>query len=249
MADERKAYMRDVYSRYWLTARETKYGFLPYDKNLCKFVCRAVPKGSTMLEVAMGTGYPFADFFQRIGYHVSGIDISERLIEKSRMVNPNIVAKVCEAENLLFPDNQFDCTYCFHSTWYFSDLFKAIDEMIRVTKPNGLVVFDIQNLRNKRIAERFERSRRKKKTLIFKLYYWARFRVWIHHDVVYETPIEPRRVYEHLAFPFSVLTVDPADELHIGMPPSDFPEYQRLVIVVSVGGNKYARNNSDKTIF
>jgi len=33
----RKKYMRDIYSQYWITAREKIYGFTQYDKNLIKY--------------------------------------------------------------------------------------------------------------------------------------------------------------------------------------------------------------------
>ena len=44
-------------------------------------------------------------------------------------------------EKIDYPESYFDCTYCFASTWYFPDLYKSIDEMIRVTKKNGLLFF------------------------------------------------------------------------------------------------------------
>jgi len=40
---DRKAYMRDIYSRYWITAREKIYGFSEYDRNLCKLILELSP--------------------------------------------------------------------------------------------------------------------------------------------------------------------------------------------------------------
>ena len=31
---DRKTYMKNIYSKYWIYAREREYGFLEYDKNL-----------------------------------------------------------------------------------------------------------------------------------------------------------------------------------------------------------------------
>jgi len=150
---DRKTYIKNIYSKYWIDAREKKYGFPEYDKNLCNYICNNVPNHGKLLEVAIGTGYPFADFFQKAGYSVCGIDIAPDLIKKCKQLNPKIITKVGDAEDLAFPDDSFDCTYCFHSTWYFPDLNKAIDEMIRVTMPGGLVLFDIQNRNNKEILK------------------------------------------------------------------------------------------------
>ena len=154
---DRKTYMKNVYSKYWLTAREKKYGFMEYDKNLCDYVCKQIANGAKILEVAIGTGYPFADFFQKNGYSVYGIDISPKLIEKVNKLYPVINAKVGDAENIEYQDSYFHCTYCFHSTWYFSDLEKAVDEMIRVTRPGGLIIFDIQNRSHSEIERAYQK--------------------------------------------------------------------------------------------
>src|SRR5215207_10718736 len=103
--------MRDVYASYWLTARDKKYGFLNYDKELCDFLSRSVADASALLEVAIGTGYPIADFLQRSGYAIHGVDISPALVERCREINPAIEAKVGDAEHLEFEADSFDATY------------------------------------------------------------------------------------------------------------------------------------------
>ena len=42
---DRKKYMRDIYSKYWITSREKKYGFLEYDKNLIGYITKNVGGG------------------------------------------------------------------------------------------------------------------------------------------------------------------------------------------------------------
>mgnify|MGYP001281726718 CR=1 FL=1 len=117
-----KKHMRDKYSNYWITAREKKYGFLEYDKNLIEYITENADKGEgRILEVGVGTGYPFATTFQEKGYDVYGIDISPQLVDKCKKSYPNIKCEVGDAENLPYKDNFFDVVYCFHSTWYFPD--------------------------------------------------------------------------------------------------------------------------------
>ncbi len=120
---DRKTYMKNVYSKYWLTAREKKYGFMEYDKNLCDYVCKQIANGAKILEVAIGTGYPFADFFQKNGYSVYGIDISPKLIEKVNKLYPVINAKVGDAENIEYPDDFLDSP--FTNNWYPGHVYLA----------------------------------------------------------------------------------------------------------------------------
>jgi len=55
---DRKKYIKEIYSRYWLNARERIYWFSEYDKNLCRHIHEHIPKGWKILDVGIGTGYP-----------------------------------------------------------------------------------------------------------------------------------------------------------------------------------------------
>ncbi len=117
---DRKTYIKEVYSKYWIDAREKKYGFLDYDKNLCSLLINLVDdvRGKKFLEVAIGTGYPFAFYFDSVGAEVFGIDISPDLVAKCQNAYPNVRCEVGDAEKLPYQD-MFDIVYCFHSSWYF----------------------------------------------------------------------------------------------------------------------------------
>ena len=68
------------------------------------------------------------------------------LIDRVKESLPNINAKVGDSEDLEFLDNFFNIVFCFRSTWYFPNLIKAINEMLRVAKNDGIIMFDIQNI-------------------------------------------------------------------------------------------------------
>ena len=240
---DRKTYIRDVYSQYWLTAREQVYGFSDYDKQLCEHIGQRVEGGAKLLEVAIGTGFPFADFFQRAGFDVHGVDISPDLVQRCRELNRDITATVGDAEELDYPDEFFDCTYCFHSTWYFSDLPKAIGQMLRVTRRGGLVAFDIQNLNNREINFKYNRNLFQSSPLGRSLRYAknvAKLIIrrgpvkWTH--VVYETSTDPQIVYGALtqgdASVFDVLARDKDGSIGPGGRAGRFENHEKLLFVV-----------------
>ena len=241
---DRKTYIRDVYSKYWITAREKIYGFLEYDKNLCKYICEQVPSGGKLLEVAIGTGYPFADFFQKAGYSVYGMDISPDLIEKCRQLNPNINCKVGDAEDLDYPDDYFDCTYCFHSTWYFPNLNKSIDEMLRVTRPDGLIMFDIQNRNNREIDSAYRKRLSQRTGTVRMIRYAKELVAWIilrrrapiWNLVVAEVPTYPESIYAHLkenhAPNFQVMIRHDDEAIETINEVSSFEYFARLVFTI-----------------
>lgn len=242
---ERKRFIKEVYATYWITAREKIHGFSKYDKNLCNYICEHVPNGGKLLEVAIGTGYPFGDFLQKTGYIMYGIDISLNLIEKCKRLYPNINCNVGDAENLEHPDNFFDATYCFASTWYFPDLNKAIDEMIRVTRPNGLIIFDIQNCNNPDIDRLHRRNLAKMRGMnrikeyiknIGKAILRRGVPNW--HFIVYECPTGPESIYEHLSerriSDFQVMVRNEDDSLEVRNKLGPFEDFGRLVFVIKV---------------
>lgn len=157
-SDARKRYMRDVYSEYWASAREEKYGFLAYDRSLCDQLVTEVAPRSRMLEVAVGTGFPFADFFERAGFEVHGVDISRNLVVDCRTRNSRVAAVAGDAERLPYAPMVFHAVYCFHSTWYFPNLQAVVEEMFRVVSSEGLVAFDIQNRDHPAIRTVYERA-------------------------------------------------------------------------------------------
>lgn len=230
---DRKTYMRDVYSKYWSTARDEIYGFTKYDKNLCDYIVENVPKGGRILEVAIGTGYPFGDFLQKADYSVFGIDISPELVEKCKKTNPNIDCRVGDAENLEYSDDYFDCTYCFNSTWYFPNLNKAIGEMLRVTRKGGLVIFDIENRNNRYIKKTYRKhilvvyiKNMLKKVLRLRGTRWS--------AVVHSTPTYPESIYEFLKerANFQVMVVKEDGGIEARSENGSFKNFQKLVFAV-----------------
>jgi len=243
---DRKEFMRSVYSGYWVGARDKIYGFMPYDRRLCEYLSSELAAGGAVLEVAIGTGYPVADHLQKAGYRVHGIDIAPALVQRCRELNPGIQAEVGDAENLRFADGEFDATYCFHSSWYFPDLNRAIGEMLRVTRPDGLVMFDIQNATNPAVAAAYQRRLDAVRPgLLPRLNLHARNLAKLvlrrgspnWHAINYEVPTDPAKVLEYLRrFGRDNFVVLGRDETDQSLQKVDnletLPDYARLVFAI-----------------
>lgn len=95
-----------------------------------------------ILDVACGTGQNFSSFPPNS--QITAVDLSPRMLELAREnanglnLNPNLVTM--DAENLEFPDSSFDTVVSALSTCTFPNPVKALQEMKRVCRPNGLIL-------------------------------------------------------------------------------------------------------------
>lgn len=98
--------------------------------------------GKKVLEVGIGAGTDFIQWV-RSGAEAYGIDLTPQAIEhvKTRLSLYGLEAKeikVGDAENLAYPDNNFDLVYSFGVIHHSPNTIKALEEIIRVLKPGGM---------------------------------------------------------------------------------------------------------------
>jgi phosphatidylethanolamine/phosphatidyl-N-methylethanolamine N-methyltransferase len=101
--------------------------------------------GERVLEVGVGTGLSLPLYPKNV--LVSGIDISRDMLElaharKVRDQMDNIVQlSVMDAENMEFDDSSFDKVVAMYVASVVPDPERLVDEMRRVCKPNGQLIF------------------------------------------------------------------------------------------------------------
>lgn len=99
--------------------------------------------GRRAIDMGTGTGQ-LALYLARLGFSVTGIDISERMIEKAReradRFNLDIDFQLQDAENLLFRDSTFDVIVSRNLLWTLPDPGKAFKEWRRVLKSAGTLI-------------------------------------------------------------------------------------------------------------
>lgn len=99
-----------------------------------------VPKpGMKILDIAAGTGSssrPLAD----AGADVIPADFSQGMLDAGKKRHPDLLFTLADALNLPFPENQFDVVTISFGLRNTHDPMKALQEALRVTKPDGRLI-------------------------------------------------------------------------------------------------------------
>ena len=167
------------------------------------------------------------------------------MVEKCKRLFPDVNCEVGDAENLPYEDSSFDVVYCFHSTWYFPDLIKAIYEMMRVAVPKGLVIFDIQNLNNQLISKVYSKNLRRYNNRFY-YYYPIHFiknivKIFLGYPAVSwrvileAVPTRPEILYNYFRkskINYKVMVRNEDDSLGMMNSSDSFVDFSRLVFAI-----------------
>jgi Methylase involved in ubiquinone/menaquinone biosynthesis len=138
---------KQKYSReYFESVQNFRYSIEPEIFSFAQFTRF---HGKKVLEVGVGAG---TDFLQwaKSGAECYGIDLTEESISHVTKVLEyhNLKAadiRVGDAENIPYQDNFFDLTYSWGVIHHSPDTVKALQELIRVTKPGGKIKCMVYN--------------------------------------------------------------------------------------------------------
>jgi len=113
------------------------------------FIRELMPSGS-VLDVGCGTGV-VASRLAGEGYEVTGVDPSAGMLTHLAQSDPRVTAVQGSATELPFEDGRFDLTMCVAVMHHIADpdsVKRSLHEMVRVTRPGGLVLVWDHNPRN-----------------------------------------------------------------------------------------------------
>lgn len=103
-------------------------------------------KFNRILEVGYGTG-AFLPTLADLSHRVFGIDIHEYHNTIKNMIThyglSNVELFKCDVRNLEFDNNFFDCIVCVSVLEHILNFDKAINEILRVLKPNGYTIIGL----------------------------------------------------------------------------------------------------------
>jgi arsenite methyltransferase len=104
-----------------------------------------IDEGKYVLDVGCGVGVTPCFMARKYGCRVVGVDISEKMVERSRRraerenVADRVEFRVADAQDLPFENDLFDAVITESVTSFPEDKQKAVNEYARVTKPGGYV--------------------------------------------------------------------------------------------------------------
>ncbi|HJX50229.1 MAG TPA: methyltransferase domain-containing protein [Candidatus Nanoarchaeia archaeon] len=127
----------EAMQRYWHVPRK------PFIESL------ELKPGQKVLCAVVGTGLDLPYFLQ--GTYVTGIDASKEMLNQARKKHSKawIELKEMDLHSLNFPDNYFDAAVLTFTLCVLKDPIKAMQEIVRVTKPNSkIAILDYCKSRN-----------------------------------------------------------------------------------------------------
>ena len=100
--------------------------------------------GGSVLDIATGPGYFCIELAKLGNFKITGLDISNDLIEIARtnaqQAGVNVDFLQGNASTIQFPDMAFDFIFCSWAIKNFREPLKVLNEMYRVLKPGGIAL-------------------------------------------------------------------------------------------------------------
>ena len=136
-------------ARYWEKHAATiRTMFTPVTQSLIEEA--GIIEGDRVLDVAGGAGEPSLTIADTVGPtgSVAYTDVAPEMVaaakeEAERRKLKNVVFEQCAADNLPFDSKSFDVAVCRFGAMFFPDPVAALCEMLRVTKPEGVVALAV----------------------------------------------------------------------------------------------------------
>lgn len=115
-------------------------------RSLCTSIINKVARqNASILEIGIGTGLSLPLY--RSDLRITGIDISEKMLEKAQeqveknQLEDRVQLKVMDAAHLEFPDNSFDFIVAMYVASVVPDVNAFLQEITRVAKPTAEIIF------------------------------------------------------------------------------------------------------------
>lgn len=144
------------YDTWYASRRGAMYDRL--EKKLITDFLPAEVERKRLLEVGCGTGH-WSRFFSEYGFEVTGVDVSERMINAALQNGiPNVSFHMADGHLLPFGDGTFDLTAAITTLEFVRDAEAVLREMIRCTRKPGMILLGVLNRLSKGNRQRQDRT-------------------------------------------------------------------------------------------
>ncbi len=99
----------------------------------------AIPKGGKVLDIACGNGRLLQMLSEKHEFFGYGTDISEKMVENAKCLNPSMVFKCAPCDKLPFENGFFDVITVCAAFHHFPDVEGFAKEAFRVLKTEGVL--------------------------------------------------------------------------------------------------------------
>jgi SAM-dependent methyltransferase len=131
-------------------------GRKPFDRDLLDRYADTVRGHGKVCDLGCGPGH-VARYLRARGVEVVGVDISPRMVEVARQLNPGIPFDQGDMRALDVPDSSLAGVVAFYSIIHLarSVVPRALDEMMRVLRPGGVALISVHGGEGELHADEF----------------------------------------------------------------------------------------------
>lgn len=137
-----------IASQYDAIAREYAETFAgehekkPKDQEILLRFSKEIGDRRPVWDFGCGPGQT-AKYLKNLGIEISGLDLSEKMLEQARMINPGICLRRGDILELNFKDNSIAGVVAFYAIVNFTEeqVETAFREIFRVLQPGGIFLF------------------------------------------------------------------------------------------------------------
>ena len=143
-----KSYLNKIENLYNSVAKEYAEAFAgehqkkPNDREILQRFSQQIVNKSPVWDLGCGPGQT-AEYLKNLGVEISGLDLSENMLEQAKTIHPDIYFQKGNLLELEFENNSIAGIVAFYAIVHFTEeqVRRAFNEIFRVLKPDGLFLF------------------------------------------------------------------------------------------------------------
>jgi len=132
----------DTVAKKYAVAFSGEHEKKPKDQEVLRRFSREIGSRKPVWDFGCGPGQT-TQYLKDLGLEISGLDLSEKMIEQARTIHPGIHFQKGNILSLEFNDDSIAGIVAFYAIVHFTktQVQKAFDEVFRVLQPDGLFLF------------------------------------------------------------------------------------------------------------